>query len=316
MADLGEVTMDVLVLDGRLAALAIPQSLIGLRWAVDPVYAAEWVRARGGMPEPQAARRPDLTTAVSRGVAVIPVHGVMTQRAGMCSVGCDEIGAAVRAAVADPQVGGILLDIDSPGGSTFGVDELAAEVMAARELKPIRAVGDSRMDSAAYWLASAAEQVSLTPGGEAGSIGVYLVHQAQAGDGISVVSAGKYKVEAHPFAPLSDEARGALQDRVDHDYGRFVARVALGRGVPEVRVREGFGEGRALPAARALAEGLVDRVETFGEALGRLAADVANGARAAGALRAEDDGQEAERLAQVRRMQLDLEHSYLGGRRS
>lgn len=308
---------DVLVLDGRLAALAIPQSLLGLRWAVDPLFAADWVQSRGGALDTAAAaqRRAPLVAAASRGVAVIPVYGVLTQRAGMCSLGCDEVSLALRQAMADPQVGGVLLDIDSPGGSTFGVDELAAEVMAARAVKPIRAIGNSRMDSAAYWLASAASEISVTPGGEAGSIGVYMVHQAGEEPGVSVISAGRYKVEASPYAPLSDEARSALQARVDHDYGRFVARVALGRGVPEARVRERYGEGRALPAELALQEGLVDRVETFDQALARLAGDVASGVPA-GVVRAEDQPDEAERLAQVRRMQLDLEHSYLGGRRS
>ena len=288
----------------ELLRVGMPPSLMGLRWAVDMDFARDWLQARVSAMQPdEMAARPPLTPAVSRGVAVIPVRGVLTQRAGMCSLGCEDISFALHQAMADPNVGGVLLSIDSPGGSTFGVDELAAEVMAMRSTKPIWAHANSRMDSAAYWLGSAANQISVTPGGEVGSIGVYMVHQAEEGTNVNIISAGKYKVEVHPYAPLSDEARASLQARVDHDYGRFVARVAAGRGVPESTVRDGYGEGRALPATRALEEGMVDRIETHGEALARLAATVATGAPATGVARAEDN----EEMAALRARALEYE---------
>lgn len=300
---------NTVTIDAALLRVGMPESMLGLCWAVDVSFAREWLQARAdGSVQVVEARDRGVSVPVTRGVAVIPVQGVLSQRGGMCALGCTDISAALAQAMADPNVGGILLDIDSPGGGVFGVDELAAEIMSARERKPIVAYANSRAASAAYWLASAASEISVTPGGEVGSIGIYVVHQAQEASGASIVSAGKYKVEAHPYAPLSDEARASLQQKVDDHYGRFITRVASGRNVPEATVRDGYGEGRMLTAKRALAEGMVDHVETFGEALGRLAARVAS---PASGLAAQE--QEPERLAQVRRMRLDLESSYIGG---
>lgn len=87
----------------------------------------------------------------------------------------------------------------------------------------------------------------------------------------TLVSAGKYKAEGHPFAPLSDEARAALQRRVDECYARFVAAVAAGRGVSDATVREGYGQGRLLGARDALAAGMIDEIATLDDVLGELA---------------------------------------------
>jgi signal peptide peptidase SppA len=129
--------------------------------------------------------------------------------------------AAFRQALADPSIGGIVISVDSPGGSVYGVPELVAEIYRARGQKPVVAVADSMAASAAYWIACQAEQVYVTPGGEVGSIGVLTAHadmsQALANEGVSVsvISAGRYKAEASPYAPLTDEARAAIQARVD-----------------------------------------------------------------------------------------------------
>jgi ClpP class serine protease len=87
----------------------------------------------------------------------------------------------------------------------------------------------------------------------------------------TLVSAGKYKTEGNPWEPLSDEARESIQHDVDHFYGLFTADVAKGRGVKQADVKAGYGEGRVMNAKDALAAGLVDRVETLGEAASRLA---------------------------------------------
>jgi ClpP class serine protease len=86
----------------------------------------------------------------------------------------------------------------------------------------------------------------------------------------TLVSAGKHKTEGNPWEPLSDEARAAIQHDVDHFYNLFTADVAKGRGVKQADVKTGYGEGRVMNAKDALAAGLVDRVETLGEAATRL----------------------------------------------
>lgn len=216
------------------------------------------------------------------GVAVLPLFGLMVQRAdtlqemsGATSV--ERVGAAFRAAVADSNVGAIALQVDSPGGSVYGVDELAAEVYRARGAKPIVAVADSLAASAAYWVATAAEELVVTPGGEVGSIGVYSAHEdvsralEAAGVTVTFVSAGKYKVEGNPYEPLGEEARAAMQGRVDDYYTMFTRAVARNRAAPVERVRDAFGEGRVVGARRAVELGMADRVATMAEVIDDLA---------------------------------------------
>lgn len=227
-------------------------------------------------------------------VAVLPVRGTIAHRAG----GMDEssggtsterLSSMLRQLVADESIGTILLDVDSPGGTVPGVQEFADEVFAARESKHIVAVCNSMAASAAYWIASQAHEVICIPSGLAGSIGVFTVHQdlskALEAEGIdvTVISAGKYKTEGSPFEPLSDEAREFIQSRVDEAYGQFVKAVARGRGVSVSDVRGGFGQGRTLPAKDAKAAGLIDRIGTMDETIGRLV-----GRKSTSGLRAEE----------------------------
>jgi signal peptide peptidase SppA len=182
-----------------------------------------------------------------------------------------------RAALADESVGGILIDIDSPGGSVYGVQELANEIYNARGQKQIFAIANSLAASAAYWIGSAASEFYATPGGEAGSIGVFAAHQdfskALESEGVktTLVSAGKYKVEGNPYGPLGDEARAHMQSRIDSYYGAFTRAVAKNRGVDVATVREGMGQGRTFGASDAKAAGMVDDVATFDQVLSRMA---------------------------------------------
>lgn len=206
-----------------------------------------------------------------RGVAVIPILGVLTPRgdflnsSGQTSV--QGITQLLREALASPSVGSILLDIDSPGGNVAGIEELAAEIAVAS--KPVVAIAQHMAASAAYWLASAASELVVSPSAEVGSIGVYAMHEdlsgaaEQAGVRVTYIHAGEHKVEGNPFEPLTDEARSYMQQSVDHYYGLFVKRVAKGRRVSVATVREDFGGGRMLTAERAVALGMADRVATF-----------------------------------------------------
>jgi signal peptide peptidase SppA len=170
----------------------------------------------------------------------------------------------------------ILIDIDSPGGSVYGVSELAAEIMKARTQKPVVAVANSLAASAAYWIGCAAGEFYVTPGGEVGSIGVWQAHfdysKALEGDGVkpTLISAGKFKVEGNPYVPLDLEALSFMQSRVDDYYNAFAKAVAKGRGLTVNDVREGMGEGRVLGADAALAAKMVDGVATFDEVLAKI----------------------------------------------
>jgi len=228
---------------------------------------------------PVAASQAERPSGV--GVAVLPVYGVIHQRANLMTdtsggTSVERLTAQFRQALADPSVGAVVLDVDSPGGAVPGIEELSAEMHGARGSKPILAVANSLAASAAYWIATAADEVVVTPSGEVGSIGVFAVHEdfsaALEAEGVRVtlISAGKFKMEGNPYEPLGEVAREALQARVDDYYGMFVKAVARNRGVTAKDVREGFGEGRVVGAGEAKRLGMVDRVETFDAAVARL----------------------------------------------
>lgn len=223
-------------------------------------------------PTPVAAAPRAAQPANGHGIAVINVFGPIVQRAsmlGMCEggVGCDSLSAQLRQAESDPAVGQVLWVHDSPGGSVFGVMELADEIRNAK--KPQIAFANACSASASYWLTSACSEVWVTPSGQVGSIGVYVCHEnvsqalENAGVSITLISAGPHKVETAPFAPLSDDAKANLQASVDKFYEQFTSAVAKGRGVPVSKVISDMGGGRMLDAEAAQKAGMVDKVGTF-----------------------------------------------------
>lgn len=215
-------------------------------------------------------------------VAHIPVYGVISPRTSMMArssggTSAESIGASLRAALADPEVDGIVFDVDSPGGVVEGMTELAAEILAARGRKPMAAIANHTAASAAYWPFAGVDEFVATPSGLVGSIGIFTAHDdlsealAKVGVKRTVISAGKYKAEGALGTPLSEEALAATQEMVDHYFGLMEADIAKGRGVPVETVRTGFGEGRVVPAKKALAAGMIDRVDTLDNTIRRVA---------------------------------------------
>jgi signal peptide peptidase SppA len=274
-------------------------------WALEPGYLARmsavlqnWAIGKDAAPEvmadiqsAQAARavRSKTNSSIGGGIAVLPLYGVVSQRASLLDEICDggtstqKFTQSFRDAMADDAVGGILIDIDSPGGSVFGVADLYDEIMSARGVKPVYGLVNSLCASAAYWLASACSQIIAVKGSMTGSIGVYTQHvdmsEALKAAGISqeFISAGKYKVEGNQYGPLTDEGRAFTQSQIDSYYAAFTQAVSKGRGVPIAQARDGMGEGRCLLPADALAANMIDAVDTFDGAIKRLKSAIKSG---------------------------------------
>lgn len=215
-------------------------------------------------------------------VAQIPIYGPISQRQNLMSASSggtsvEGIAADFRAALADETIDGIVLEFDSPGGTIDGIPELADEIRAARGSKPIVAHANTLAASAAYWLATAADEVVVTPSGMVGSVGVFTAHQdlskAAEMDGVktTLISYGKYKTEANRWEPLSDDAKANLQEQVDQIGAMFVSGLAANRGVPVDAVRKTYGEGRIVLAKQALSAGMVDRIDTLDNTIRRVA---------------------------------------------
>jgi signal peptide peptidase SppA len=254
--------------------------------------------------EVEAARRRGRPPVIEGGVTTVPLKGVLAPVGGLLAMlfglenPLDTFRNGMREALADPDVGAIVIEMDSPGGVVDGIPEMAAELRALRGQKPIVAHVNTLSASAAYWLAAQADEVVATPSGMVGSIGVYATHRDMSGAmkmmGVeaTLISAGKFKTDGSPFQPLSDTAREHIQGDVDHFFNMFTADVARGRGVKQADVKSGYGEGRVLNAKAALAAGLIDRVETLGETTARLAGR----SRGGSSTRAEGDRPELDGL--------------------
>lgn len=237
--------------------------------------------------EARAARKETAVRAGGGAIAVIPFYGVVVQHgatvdqtSGGGLVSSERTAYAIRSAIADDTVSGIVLDIDSPGGSVFGTQELADTILEAKAQKPIYAVANSLAASAAYWVGSQATKMFVTPGGAVGSIGVYMAHEdvskalESLGVKVTEITSGKYKAEGSPYEPLSTDAKAYMQGMCDAYYASFTKAVAKGRGVPIGQVRDGMGQGRVLVAGDAQAAGMVDGVATFNDVIGLMARDL------------------------------------------
>lgn len=235
--------------------------------------------------------------------ATIPVVGPITRRPSFLSwlfggTSTEEISQALRAALDDGRVHRIVLHVDSGGGEVDGITELADEIFQARSKKPITAMVDTMAASAAYWLASQASEVVVTPSGQVGSIGVFTLHfdRSRALDAAGItptfIQAGTYKTEGNPLQPLTDAAKAEIQRRIDAFQGMFVRDVARGRGTSTATVASSYGQGRMVLAPDAVRVGMADRVGTrdsLASGAGHLAIAAAAAVAALAALKDVDD---------------------------
>ena len=240
--------------------------------------------------EPSAARgdAERMAAAHATGVQTVPVHGVLMPRSihmDPCTTATnyEALRQQISAAVNDPQIDHVVLDIDSPGGSVAGCFELAQDIRTWSQQKPITAVVNYGAYSAAYALASAASQIVVAPSSGVGSIGVIARHadisgrNAQQGVKVTSIYAGARKNDLSPHEPLSDDASARLQQHVDSSYQTFVNTVSAHRGLSPEAVRG--TEADVFHGADAVAQGLADRVETPQAAMNRIAAEVADARR-------------------------------------
>lgn len=185
---------------------------------------------------------------VQDGVLRVPVYGVLMNHLPWTifrwATGYDYIEAAVARGLEDDEVDEIVLDTESPGGGVAGVFELTDKIYQSRNVKKISAFAFDYAFSAAYSLASAAEEITVSRSGMTGSVGVIMMHMdlskylEQAGIKVTFIQAGKLKKEGNSFEPLSAAAEKRFQKSVDKSYDLFVSTVARNRDMDESAVRE------------------------------------------------------------------------------
>jgi len=211
-------------------------------------------------------------------VVVVPIHGFISHKATIWSAMGFETSSETLAGWMDDltsnsNVGAIVLDIDSPGGTAMGLSGVTDKIHGLRGKKPIIAVVNDLMASAAYFIGSAADEIVADPDSMTGCIGTIAVHTDYskmlegAGIDVTIFKSAKYKDEGNPYKPLSDDAKEEYQSMVDSYSDIFVNAVARNRGVTASKVKSDFGQGRVLMADKAKLVGMVDRIATFNQVI-------------------------------------------------
>ena len=262
------------------AARQVIETLLTIPWAIRP----EWIRQmlaiaerRNLSPEALAAEigQPlDHTRSVTvrDGIATIPMSGPMFRYANIFAeisgaTSYEVLAADFHRALQDPSVRAIVLAVDSPGGEVFGAAEVSDLIFNARGTKPILAHVDGFAASAAYWIASAADEVVAASTAILGSLGVAMtVYQPGQGldeDGGREIEFVSSQTPNKHLDPTSKAGKEQHQAIVDQLAGVFLADVARNRDVAEAKVVEAYGAGGVFVGRDAVQTGLADRLGTF-----------------------------------------------------
>lgn len=191
---------------------------------------------------------------------------------GRKMAGGETISTAIAAARAAPEVGAIVLRIDSPGGSALASELIAREVFATRGGKPILCSMSNVAASGGYFVAAGCELIFAEPTTVTGSIGIFMGKAdlsgllGRVGVNVETSKRGAHADLGSYTRPYTEEERQLLHRKIQYSYGRFVGAVAEGRGLTRAQVDE-IGRGRVWTGQRAREVGLVDRLGGVGDAI-------------------------------------------------
>jgi signal peptide peptidase SppA len=270
--------------------MRVLEAIDSVAWAMLP----EWVErirtiaAREHDPTPEALEAyramalPKAERAQVRGpVVILNAFGPMFRRANLMvefsgATSYEILHRDFQAALDNPAVRSILINVDTPGGEVNGVDELAKAIHAARGVKRIVAYVGGTGASGGYWIASAAEEVVVSDAAVLGSIGVAMAVTDTSGrderQGIRRVEiVSSQSPDKRPDIG-TDEGRARVQRTVDELAAVFVTAVAKHRGVDAEAVIARFGRGGVEVGQKAVAAGMADRIGTFEGVIAELSA--------------------------------------------
>jgi len=204
-------------------------------------------------------------------VAIIDIEGTLTKHGSSLSEANSTIALRrkVRAAAADDEIRGLILRIDSPGGTVAGTADLGRDVAEAAERKPVYAYVEDLTASAAYWIASQASKVYANDAtafvGSIGTfVGLYDLSGLAGQLGIKpvVIKSGRFKATGFEGTEITGEQKALLQELVDKTQAEFNAAVARGRKLAVARVAE-LADGRIHIAPDAQRLSLIDGIQTL-----------------------------------------------------
>ncbi|QJR82428.1 signal peptide peptidase SppA [Alteromonas pelagimontana] len=206
-------------------------------------------------------------------VAIVVAKGTILdgdQPAG--AIGGDSTARLLRQARLDDSVKAVVLQIDSPGGSSFGSEVIRQEVLELKAAgKPVVASMSTYAASGGYWISSAADKIIASPSTITGSIGVFgmFMTYEKSLDYIGVNSDGTGSTEITGMSPtraLDPRFGQILQRNVESSYNRFINMVAEARSMTPEQVDK-IAQGRVWIGSTALELGLVDELGDLNDAV-------------------------------------------------
>jgi ClpP class serine protease len=212
-------------------------------------------------------------------VGVVNICGPLVEHSGTCWMSYEGIASDARAAFECAETQSVLLKINSRGGDAAGCMELSRLLRQLSEEsgKPLATYIDGMCASAAYAIASSAQEITCPPTATVGSIGVFepiideTARDAAMGVKITFVASGKLKLTGNPHVPTSKEAVASVGRGVDELSGLFFDLVSDHRPLSRAEV-VGL-EGEAFIGQQALDNGLVDSIQVYADLLARLATE-------------------------------------------
>lgn len=223
---------------------------------------------------------------LSNGVALVPIRGTIAPKMNMMQAMSGGVSAELLvntfdALAEDTRVRSVVLDVDSPGGSVMGVEEARQALVRLRDKKPVRAVANYMIASAATYITTAAHKTFAQPSSVTGSIGTIATFESesrrleQEGIDVTIIRSGKMKAVPHSAEPLSEKGLELLQQRVDKWTARFYNALSENLGISMTEAEKMAQEGKTFEGADESIEagtatdagGLVEAVEDAGAEL-------------------------------------------------
>jgi signal peptide peptidase SppA len=232
---------------------------------------AEIERIQAAMPG--AVARP-MTQSRSRAVAVMDVSGPHSKRGSETSWSTKELSSQIKSIAGDRSIASFVLELDCPGGSVPGVEELSRTISDCAQAKPVHVLGDGIVTSGAYWAVCCATKIwAVSRTTRWGSIGVVALYAdtsemlAKLGIKIHRVRSGELKGAGSPGLPISADELAQLRKEVLSTADEFINAVMVGRKLPR-KVVEELATGATWSSPDAIRLGLVDGYSTLEKLIG------------------------------------------------
>lgn len=193
-------------------------------------------------------------------IGVVEIEGVIS--------GSKEVTDDIVSFKEDPQIKGVILRINSPGGGVGPTQEIYREVLKLKEKKKVYVSMGTACASGGYYIASAADRLYANPSTITGSIGVIMQLMTfedvlkKIGLQSNTIKAGEFKDTGSPFRKMTPAEKEYMDGIVRNIYEQFMKDIASGRKM-NIEVVRKLAEGRIYTGTMAKDAGLVDDIGNF-----------------------------------------------------